>query len=203
MFLAGISKCNLVPEHTLSMYYANPMSNSKRSHVAVAWAVLKLSGPPNGKPEDPVLVHVPQDPIDVPPMSASNQTTDLSNSNLTAIFDAALQEYKTLTRQDLETHPFAAALEEINTPDAILRVFRKQAQSFDKFLTGSDKLMAWLTPIVHILFTFSTTLGEGTGLVSIHSFRSPSISLQSSNHLFFSHSVHRKPFSPESVSFLA
>ena len=26
--------------------------------------------------------------------------------------------------------------------------------------------MAWLDPIVHILFTFSATLGEGIGLVS-------------------------------------
>jgi hypothetical protein len=124
-------------------------------------------------------------------MSTATQTTDSSTSNFTAIFDAASQEYKTLTKQDLGTHPFAAALEGYNTPDAILGVFRKQAQAFDKVRKGEDKLMAWLTPIVNILFTFSATLGEGIGLVSLRS----SISPQSYNHLFF------QPFSPAKTIF--
>jgi hypothetical protein len=103
-------------------------------------------------------------------MSTSNQTTDLSTANFTAIFDAASDEYKSLTKQDLETHPFAAAFENSNSPDSVTNVFRKQAQAFDKFRKGDDKLMEWLTPIVNILFTFSGTLGEGIGLVSIQSF---------------------------------
>ena len=103
-------------------------------------------------------------------MSASNQTTDLSTANFTVIFNAASNEYKTLTKQDLETHPFAAALENSNSPDSVMDVFRKQAQAFDKFRKGDDKLMAWLTPIVNIFFTFSGTLGEGIGIVSIQPF---------------------------------
>jgi hypothetical protein len=103
-------------------------------------------------------------------MSTSNQITDPDTSNFTAIFDVASQEYKSLTKQDLGTHPFAAALEGHDSPDAILAVFRKQAQAFDKIRKGDDKLMAWLTPIVNILFTFSATLGEGIGLVSFHFF---------------------------------
>jgi hypothetical protein len=99
-------------------------------------------------------------------MSTTNQTTGLSTANFTAIFDAASNEYKTLTKQDLKTHPFAAAIENSNSPDSIMDVFRKYAQAFDKFCKGDDKLMAWLTPIVNILFTFSGTLGEGIGLVS-------------------------------------
>ncbi|KAI0274206.1 hypothetical protein BGY98DRAFT_1099124 [Russula aff. rugulosa BPL654] len=74
-------------------------------------------------------------------MSTTHQTTNLSSANFTAIFDVASNEYKTLTKQDLP-----------------------QAQAFDKFCKGDDKLMAWLTPIVNILFTFSGTLGEGIGL---------------------------------------
>ena len=100
-------------------------------------------------------------------MSSSNQT-DPPISNFTAIFDAASQEYKTLTKKDLATHPFAAAIEDHNSPDSILNVFRKQAQAFDKFRKGDEKLMTLLTPIVNILFTFSETLGEGVGLVSLH-----------------------------------
>jgi hypothetical protein len=101
-------------------------------------------------------------------MSTRNQTADPSTSNFTVIFDAASQEYKALTRQDLASHPFAAALQGHNSPDSILGVFRDQAQAFDKF-QGGDKLTASLTPIVNILFTFSETLGEGAGLVSLHS----------------------------------
>jgi len=69
-------------------------------------------------------------------MSASNQTTSPSISNFTAIFDAASQEYKTRTKQNLATHPFAAALQGYNSPDSILDVFREQAQALDKFRQG-------------------------------------------------------------------
>ncbi len=102
-------------------------------------------------------------------MSTSHQTTDRSSANFTAIFDTAANQYKTLTKQDLGTHPFAAAFENSSSPDSVLDVFRTQAQAFNKFRKGDDKLMAWLTPIVHILFTFSGTL-DGIGLVSPRSF---------------------------------
>ena len=102
-------------------------------------------------------------------MSTSNQTTNPSISNFTAIFDAASQEYKTLTKKDLATHPLAAAIEDRNSPDSILNVFRNQTQAFEAFRKGDDKLIAFLTPIVNVLFTFSETLGEGVCLVSLHS----------------------------------
>ena len=102
-------------------------------------------------------------------MSTSNQTTDRSSANFTAIFEAAANKYKILTKQDLGTHPFAAAFANSSSPDSILDVFRTQAQAFDKFRKGDDKLMAWLTPIVHIFLTFSGTL-DGIGLVSPRSF---------------------------------
>ena len=102
-------------------------------------------------------------------MSTRDQVADPSASNFAAIFDAASREYKSLTKKDLATHPFAAAIEGHDSPDSILNVFRKQAQAFDTFRKGDDKLMERLTPIVNILFTFSETLGEGVGLVSLHS----------------------------------
>ena len=101
---------------------------------------------------------------------STSQTTDRSSANFTAIFDAATNDYKALTKQDLGTHPFAAAFENAKSPDSVLDIFRTQAQVFDKFCKGNDKLMAWLTPIVHILFTFSGTL-DGIGLVSPRSFQ--------------------------------
>jgi hypothetical protein len=98
-------------------------------------------------------------------MSASSQTRDPS-AIFTTIFEAASNEYKTLTGQDLRTHPLATELEGNNdSPDSVLGVFRKQAQALDKFRKDDDKLMKSLTPIVHILYTFSTTAGANIGLV--------------------------------------
>jgi hypothetical protein len=100
-------------------------------------------------------------------MSSADHPTDLSISNFTDIFDAASNEYKILTKQDLHTHPFAAALGDCDSPDAVLNIFRRQAQAFDEFCKGDDRLMKWLNPTVHILYTFSATLGEGIALVSV------------------------------------
>ncbi len=95
-------------------------------------------------------------------MSASNQTSDPSSSKFTAIFEVASNEYKTLTGQDLGTHSFAIAVEGHNSPDSVLEVFRKQAQAFDNFRKGDDKLIVWLTPIVNILFM---TIFAGIGVL--------------------------------------
>ncbi|KAI0291193.1 hypothetical protein B0F90DRAFT_1778802 [Multifurca ochricompacta] len=101
-------------------------------------------------------------------MSATQKPTPPSStSNFISIFDAASKEYKKLTRQDLETHPFSAVLDNCESPDAVLAIFKKQANAFDEFRNGDDRITKWLNPIVHILFTFSATLGEGIGLVSL------------------------------------
>ena len=101
-------------------------------------------------------------------MSTSDQTARPSTStdNFTAIFNAATIEYQTVTGNRLDTHPFAAQLDTCDGPKAVSDLLRGQAQAFSKFRKSDEKLMAWLDPIVHILFTFSATLGEGIGLVS-------------------------------------
>ena len=99
-------------------------------------------------------------------MSASNQTAGPSTDNFTAIFNAASVEYQTLTGKSLDTHPFAAQLDDCLTPEVVSNVLRTQGQAFSKFREGDERLMAWLDPTIHILFTFSDTLGEGIGLVS-------------------------------------
>jgi hypothetical protein len=97
--------------------------------------------------------------------TTSNQTTDPSISNFTSIFEAATKEYKKLTKKDLQTHPFAAQFDGCDSPAAVLDVFRNQAQAFDEFRKGDDRLMTWLDPTVNVLFTCSATLGEGLALV--------------------------------------
>ena len=101
-------------------------------------------------------------------MSASGQTasTSTTTNNFTAIFNAASVEYQRVTGNHLVTHPFAAQLDTCDSPTAVSDLLRTQTQALNKFRKGDEQLMAWLDPIVHILFTFSATLGEGIGLVS-------------------------------------
>jgi hypothetical protein len=103
-------------------------------------------------------------------MSASNQTAGPSTStdNFSAIFNAASTEYHRprVTGKRLDTHPFAAQLDACNNPKAVSGLLRMQAQAFSKFCQGNDKLMACLDPTIHILLTFSATLGEVISMVS-------------------------------------
>jgi hypothetical protein len=98
-------------------------------------------------------------------MSKSTQAPPAHASNFAAIFQAAHDEYKTLTGHDLDTHPFAAELDCCNSPDTILNVLQNRAQALNRLRKGDEKLLEWLNPTVHVLFTFSATLGEGIGLV--------------------------------------
>ena len=101
-------------------------------------------------------------------MSASNPTVEASTStnNFVAIFNSASAEYRRVTGKHLDTHPFAAQLDTCDSPTAVSDLLRMQAQALNKFRKGDEKVMAWLDPIVHILFTFSATLGEGIGPAS-------------------------------------
>ena len=100
-------------------------------------------------------------------MSTANRTasSSQSNANFTAIFQAASNEYQRTTGKRLDTHPFTTQLDDCDSPEAALNVFRTQVQDFSKFRESDEKLMKWLDPIVHLVFTFSKTLGEGIGLV--------------------------------------
>jgi hypothetical protein len=102
-------------------------------------------------------------------MSANKKTVagpSNSTGNFTAIFNAASTEYQRVTGKRPDTHPFAAQLEGCRNPKAVSDLLRTQAQAFSKFRKGDEKLMAWLDPTIHILFTFSATLGAGISLVS-------------------------------------
>jgi hypothetical protein len=131
-------------------------------------------------------------------MAASNKTAGPSADSFSAIFNAALNEYQTLTGKSLDTHPFAAQLDTCQNPEAVPNLLRTQAQAFSKFRKGDEKLMAWLDPTIHILSMFSDTLGEGISqvrnLVHLH--------MTVLRHLLFSHSHLQKLSLLGSVFFL-
>ncbi|KAI9511098.1 hypothetical protein F5148DRAFT_421615 [Russula earlei] len=93
-------------------------------------------------------------------MSASDKTPRPLADNFSAIFRAASIEYCKTTGSSLDTHPLATQLEFCHSPEDISNLLRTQAQAFAKFRQGDEKLMTWLDPTVHILYTFSAALGD-------------------------------------------
>lgn len=88
-----------------------------------------------------------------------------SSSNFQQVFSDALKEYERYTKQDLLAHPLAAQLQACDSPNSIILVLQQQVQGRDQSQTSDDRLTKWLVPMVNVLYAFSTTLGEGIGLV--------------------------------------
>jgi hypothetical protein len=109
------------------------------------------------------------------PVLASNQVPIDPASNFALIFRGACDEYKKHTGHDLYAHPFTKELESCNSPDLILDVLRRHAETFIRRHKNHERLLSFLSPIVNVLFIFSATLGEGVGLVRISSIPSASL----------------------------
>ena len=101
---------------------------------------------------------------------STEPSTSTSHSNFQSIFDSALEKYKHKTKEDLTSHPLLPRLESCDSPEAILTVLRDQIPGFSESQNGDDGLTKWVTPTVNVLYTFSDTIGQGIGLVSINPF---------------------------------
>jgi hypothetical protein len=91
-----------------------------------------------------------------------------SSSNFQSVLNAALEAYKKKTKSKLLTHPLAARLQSCDSPTAILSVLQELIQQFDQHRGSDERLTSWLKPTVNVLYTFSATLGQGIGLVSLN-----------------------------------
>ena len=114
---------------------------------------------------DPTLQDDRVAPLTVIPMSANTQETDPSISNFISIFKAASEGYQKLTKQNLDARPFCAEIVSCSSPADVLNPFRIQAETFEEFRKGDDRLMKWLDPIVNLLSKFSTTVAAGNALI--------------------------------------
>ena len=81
------------------------------------------------------------------------------------MLDAALDEYKKKTGNDLLALWLASELKACDSADSVLDILRDQAKAFEQ--SGDRKLMKWIDPLVHVLHTFSDALGDGVSLVII------------------------------------
>ncbi len=97
--------------------------------------------------------------------SSSSSQTPASSSQFKSILDAALCEYKKKTGNDLVNHWLAKELQNCDSAEAVLDIIQHQAEAFDKFRDGDKRLMKWIGSSVHVLYTISSTLGEGVSMV--------------------------------------
>jgi len=88
------------------------------------------------------------------------------SSNFQSIFDAALDEYESRTRQNLLEHPLAAQLQSCNSPAEIINLLQGLVQQFNWRRKRDERITNWLNPVVTVLYAFSTTLYAGIGLVN-------------------------------------
>jgi hypothetical protein len=104
-----------------------------------------------------------------PPFMSHTQPTVSSSSNFQLIINNALDKYKRRTKNDLLAHPLAAQLQTCNSPGDILAVLQQQVQGLDRSRSSDERWSRWLDPTVNVLYTLSSTLAAGVGLVCLKS----------------------------------
>ena len=76
----------------------------------------------------------------------------------------ALADYAKETGVDLSRNPFAAKLEQSQSPKDILQLLEDQGRAFEEY--RNRRLINFLYPVVKVLHGFSGILSEAAGLVS-------------------------------------
>ena len=88
-----------------------------------------------------------------------------SISTIHSIIDAALADYTKLTGTDLSKTPFAIALEQSNSPEAVLQLLHEREKAFKEYRDDDRKLIKCLSPAVKVIQAFSDVIGKAVGQV--------------------------------------
>jgi hypothetical protein len=93
-------------------------------------------------------------------MSHSHLTASgSSSSNFQLIINIALEAYQKRTKKNLLDHPLASQIQACNTAGDILAVLNQQIQGLDQSRGADERWTKWLDPTIHVLYTFSQTVG--------------------------------------------
>ena len=84
-----------------------------------------------------------------------------------SILDDALNKYQKNTGQDLRSHPLAIELQSCDSVDGILAILQRQANTLEQLKDRNRGLMKWVCSSVNILYSISSTLGDGVSLVRL------------------------------------
>jgi fungal STAND N-terminal Goodbye domain len=87
--------------------------------------------------------------------STGPATSTSSTSTIHSIIEAALADYTKLTGTDLSKTPFAIALEQSNSLDAVLQLLHEREKDFKEYRDDDRKLIKCLSVTVKVLQAFS------------------------------------------------
>ena len=93
-------------------------------------------------------------------------STTISSSNFHLI-TKAFADYADHTGIDISHNPFANKLQCCDSANDILDLLQETANRFEEYRDGNRRVIDWLSPVVHVLHTFSGILGEAAALVSL------------------------------------
>ena len=82
--------------------------------------------------------------------------------NFQLIINNALKDYEKRTKENLFLHPLASQLQSCNSPGDIIAIL--QQQILHQSRSTDERCTKWLDPTIHVLLTFSQTVGT-VGLV--------------------------------------
>jgi hypothetical protein len=99
-------------------------------------------------------------------MSRALPAASSSSSNFQSVLNAALEAYEKKTKCNLLTHPLSSQLQSCDSSTAVLSVLQDIIQQFNRRRSSDQRLSNWLNPTINVLYAFSSTLGQGVGLVS-------------------------------------
>jgi hypothetical protein len=94
-------------------------------------------------------------------------TASAFSSKFQSIFNAALEDYKKKTKNDLLKHGLTAQFERCQSASAILDVLYRQPriQQFIQSRADGGSSKQWLSAIATVLCAFSAALGPAVGMV--------------------------------------
>ena len=98
---------------------------------------------------------------------SQNSPETPSSSKYQLVFSNALATYQRKTGKDLESDPLLTRLKCCNSPDTLFVVVREQIPGFDQSGGNDDRVSKWLTPIVNVLYEFSSLISGAVSLVRL------------------------------------
>jgi len=98
--------------------------------------------------------------------SSTSQAASQSSISNVRLITHALADYAKITGIDLSNSPFATALEQSNSPEAILELLQERETAFKEYRDGNRRLIRCLSPAVKVIQAFSGILGEAVSQVS-------------------------------------
>ena len=107
------------------------------------------------------------------PTPVASGSSSGSGSNFQLIINNALDQYKRRTKNDLLAHPLVAQFRSCDSASAVLAILQQHVQALDQSRSNDERWSRWLDPVVNVLYSFSSTLGAGVGLVFLKSLSYP------------------------------